>query len=268
MQRQILIIDDHNDLANALDEVFSHTGHKVTVVENRQDAVKIENIDDFDVVITDLDVENFEAVASLNGNGISHCLPAAVEVHEGEHIKAFKMSAKGFRRDGFNEEELKNLVATVLDYKIRFVDKVDYIRDLHENIEFELPSAISLMHIVLDYLLKRVEKLGVIKSEQSNLFVALDEAFVNAVKHGNKFDAAKNVRITAEVSKQEARFTIEDEGEGFDVTAIPDPLDPMNLFKTSGRGVLFIYNIMDEVKYNERGNRLTMVKKSEEPVAS
>jgi serine/threonine-protein kinase RsbW len=119
------------------------------------------------------------------------------------------------------------------------------------------------MHIVLEYLLKRVEKLGVIKSEQSNLFVALDEAFVNAVKHGNKFDAKKLIRITAEVSKEEARFTIEDEGEGFDVNNIPDPLDPENLFKTSGRGVLFIYNIMDEVKYNDRGNRLTMVKRSE-----
>ena len=55
----------------------------------------------------------------------------------------------------------------------------------------------------------------------------------------------------------------EDEGEGFDVNSIPDPLDPQNLFKTSGRGVLFIYNIMDEVKYNERGNRLTMVKRCE-----
>ena len=75
----------------------------------------------------------------------------------------------------------------------------------------------------------------------------------------------KLVRIAAEVSSQEARFIIEDEGEGFDVNAIPDPLDPDNLFKSSGRGVLFIYNIMDEVKYNERGNRLTMIKKSQIP---
>src|SRR5688500_13113807 len=120
------------------------------------------------------------------------------------------------------------------------------------------------MHIVLEYLMKRVEKLGVVKAEQSNLFVALDEAFVNAVKHGNKFDIQKLVRVTAEVSRKEARFTIEDEGEGFDPSTIPDPLDPENLFKESGRGVLFIYNIMDEVKYNDRGNRLTMVKKAVE----
>ena len=93
--------------------------------------------------------------------------------------------------------------------------------------------------------------------------IALDEAFVNAVKHGNKFDAEKLVRITADVSAQEARFTVEDEGDGFDVHTIPDPLDPENLFKTSGRGVLIIHNVMDEVRYNERGNRVEMVKKSE-----
>lgn len=267
MQRRILIVDDHNDLAEALEEVFTHTGHAVTVLEDRESAVALGNLEQFDLVITDLDVKDFgSAPAPLNGD--ASCLPRVLAPHEGEHIKAFKICASRFRRDGFNEEELKSLVATTLDYKTRFVDTVEVVRDLHENIEFELPSAISLMHIVLEYLMKRVEKLGVIKAEQSNLFVALDEAFVNAVKHGNKFDANKTVRIAAEVSKEEARFTIEDEGEGFDVNAIPDPLDPQNLFKASGRGVLFIYNIMDEVKYNERGNRLTMVKRCDDPVLS
>jgi serine/threonine-protein kinase RsbW len=256
MQRRILIIDDHDDLATATEEVFTHLGHIVDLVDNREDALRIDNIEDYDLVITDLDVGRPSDTFANNG---SHpvCLPK-VELNETSgHVKAFKISATNYRRDAFDEEELRDLIAMVLDYKIRFVDKADLVQDLHENIEFELPSAISLMHIILEYLLKRVEKLGVVKSEQSNLFVALDEAFVNAVKHGNKYDAAKLIRISAEVSKEEARFTIEDEGEGFDVHNIPDPLDPDNLFKTSGRGVLFIYNIMDEVKYNERGNRLT-----------
>ncbi len=119
------------------------------------------------------------------------------------------------------------------------------------------------MHSILDYLTRRVEKIGVCDGDNSHLFIALDEAFVNAVKHGNKFNWQKNVRTAAEISKKEARFTFEDEGDGFDVAAIPDPRDPENLFKTSGRGVLLIHNIMDEVRYNERGNRLEMVKKSE-----
>ena len=257
MQRKILIIDDHDDLATALEEVFSHVGHDVRVIESRADAVAVEGIETFDLVITDLDVDSPLCRPGLVDAFCPQEMPAP-----GEHIKAFKLSAANFRRDDFEEDELKDLIATALDYKIRFVDREETIHNLRESIEFELPSAISPMHIVLEYLMKRVEKLGVCKPEQSNLFVALDEAFVNAVKHGNKFDSAKLIRIAAEVSRDEARFTIEDQGDGFDVNNIPDPLDPENLFKTSGRGVLFIYNIMDEVKYNERGNRLTMVKKA------
>jgi serine/threonine-protein kinase RsbW len=261
MQRRILIIDDHDDLATALEEVFLAMGHSVVLLESRADALEVTNFDQFDVVISDLDVQSARS-EKLNGHG-SH--PDANR----EHVKAFKVSAANFARKDPDETELRDIVATVLDYKNRHIDKSENVQDLHELIEFEVPSVISLMHIVLEYLMKRVEKLGVVKAEQSNLFVALDEAFVNAVKHGNKFDLTKLVRITMEASRSEARFTIEDEGEGFDVNSIPDPLDPANLFKTSGRGVLFIYNIMDEVKYNERGNRLTMIKRSDnrEPAA-
>jgi serine/threonine-protein kinase RsbW len=257
MQRQILIIDDHNDLASALSKVFTETSHYVEIAENRADALNIEDIKSFDLVITDLDSDNCVLKQPTNGNSPS-CLP---EFSADEHIKAFKICAANFKRDEFNEDELKNFVETILNYKSQFVDKKEIVQNLHEKIEFELPSAISTMHSVLDYLMNRVEKIGVIDVEKSNLFIALDEAFVNAVKHGNKFDAQKLVKITAEVSTKEARFTIEDEGEGFKVSEIPDPTNPENLFKTSGRGVMFIHNIMDEVKYNERGNRLEMIKR-------
>jgi serine/threonine-protein kinase RsbW len=264
MQRKILIIDDYDDLASSLSDVFNSAGHSVEIVDNRDEAIEDKDLEAYDIVITDLAGEDAEADGhrSLNGNNDA-CLPDFPHGEPGEYVKAFKFCATNFRRDEFDENELKNLIETVLDFKNRYVDTKDLVRRLHEKIEFELPSAISPMHTILDYLLKRVEKLGVIKPEKSNLFVALDEAFVNAVKHGNKFNAQKLVRITAELSNKEASFTVEDEGEGFDVNSIPDPLDPENLFKTSGRGVLFIYNIMDEVKYNERGNRLTMVKKCE-----
>ncbi|MBX3245294.1 MAG: ATP-binding protein [Acidobacteria bacterium] len=261
MQRRILIIDDHDDLATSLDEVFTKVGHEVTVVETRKEALALDGMETYDVVITDLNIDNRTEL--LDEKDAPVCLPHVETVTDHESLKAFKICAANYRRDDFNEDELKNLVATTLDYKIRYVDTYETVKEMRESIEFELPSAISLMHIVLEYLLKRVEKLGAVDPEQTNLFTALDEAFVNAVKHGNKYDSRKLVRIVAEISKKEARFTIEDEGEGFDVNSIPDPLDPQNLFKTSGRGVLFIYNIMDEVAYNERGNRLTMVKRSQ-----
>lgn len=263
MQRRILIVDDHDDLASALSEVFSKTGYFVKTTESRAEAVRLDSTYEYDIVITDLDGDRAFPQKEENQPDIS-CLPENTEDETNRsQVKAFKVCAAHFRREEFDEEELKHIFETVLNYKAHFVDKTNTVRQIREKIEFEFPSALSLMHSILDYLMKRVEKVGVVKIENSNLFIALDEAFVNAVKHGNKYDANKIVRIAAEVSAKEARFTIEDEGDGFDIESIPDPRNPENLFKSSGRGVLIIHNVMDEVKYNERGNRLEMVKKSE-----
>lgn len=262
MQKKILIIDDYDDLATDLNDEFTKLGHLVKVTEERNDALELLENEKFDVIITDLDgrhLPNKDEQSLANEN---ECLPDAVQ-DERSHIKAFKICFANYSKESFDEEELKNLVVTTLNYKLKYIDRSNSVQNRHEKIEFEIPSVISLMHDVLNYLMKRVERSGIINPENSNLFVALDEAFVNAVKHGNKFDAEKLVRITADVSPDEARFSIEDEGEGFNVAQIPDPTNPENLFKSSGRGVFFIYNIMDEVMYNERGNRLTMVKKSE-----
>src|SRR5262252_4174098 len=100
MQRRILIIDDHNDLAEALDEVFTHSGHKVRVVEDRASALAIDDMQNYDLVITDLDVENVSSWTNLNGNS-SFCFPKNIESQADEHVKAFKICASNFRRDDF-----------------------------------------------------------------------------------------------------------------------------------------------------------------------
>lgn len=263
MQRRILIVDDHDDLKTALSEVFGRLGFIVESAENRDDAMEIDRTTDFDLVITDLDGE--KAYSDIAHEDEFPCFPKIGWDETGRSIiKAFKICAINFRRDEFQEDELKNFFETILNFKTKFIDKTETVKNIREKIEFEFPSAISLMHSILNYLMKRVEKMGIVDVEKSNLFVALDEAFVNAIKHGNKFDKDKIVRISAEISPKEARFMIEDEGDGFNVSEIPDPTNPENLFKSSGRGVLFIHNIMDEVKYNDRGNRLTMVKRRDE----
>jgi serine/threonine-protein kinase RsbW len=258
MQKKILIIDDYDDLRTALTGEFSREGHFIQICESRDEAVRYIEAENFDLIITDLDGEH---LISKTDDEVT-CLPDA-ESDSRSSIKAFKICVSSYKNNEFTEDELKSLIETTLNYKAKFIDQKEIVQNWREKIEFEIPSFISLMHTILDYLLRRVEKNGVINSESSNLFVALDEAFVNAVKHGNKFDTTKLVRISAEVSNKEARFTVEDEGDGFNVAEIPDPTNTENLFKTSGRGVLIIHNVMDEVRYNERGNRLEMIKKSE-----
>ena len=267
-KRRILIVDTNEELRTLLGSVLAEFGHDVVATGNREEALEREDLDEFDLVISDLtdDAESgVQIVSEIKRKSL--LVPVVVSSDETQQqgvIKAFKMGAANYVRRPYDTEELRDIVERTLSYKLRFVEDVKVLPFVREKIEFELPSDLSLMNGVLHYLHERVVQLGLINPERSNLFIALDEAFVNAVKHGNKNDAAKLVRITADLSAKEARFTIEDEGEGFRVTDIPDPRDPANLFKTSGRGVLLIYNIMDEVMYNDRGNRLTMIKRPEE----
>jgi CheY-like chemotaxis protein len=267
-KRRILIVDDNDELRAVLEQALLDLGHEVVATGDRSEALAREDLDEFDLIISDL-TDDADSGIELLSEIKRKCLlvPVVVSSEEAEHpniVKAFKMGAANFLRQPYNKEELYGIVEKTLAYKLRFVEDLQALPYLREKIDFELPSDIRLMNGVLHYLIDRVAKLGVINPDNSNLFVALDEAFVNAVKHGNKNDPSKLVRITAELSAREARFTIEDEGEGFNVQEIPDPRDPENLFKTSGRGVLLIYNIMDEVAYNARGNRLTMVKRPDD----
>ena len=267
-KRRILIVDANEELRNLLAQVLRELGHDVVATGNRDEALARDDLEDFDLVISDLtdDAEGgIQVLSEIKRKSL--LVPVVVssdEAHEHGIVKAFKLGAANFLRRPYDHEELRTIVEKTLSYKLRFVEDVKVLPFVHEKIEFELPSDLNLMNGVLHYLHERVVQLGIVNPERSNLFIALDEAFVNAVKHGNKYDTSKLVRIAADLSAKEARFTIEDEGEGFEVNKIPDPCDPTNLFKTSGRGVLLIYNIMDEVKYNERGNRLTMVKRPDE----
>jgi len=90
--------------------------------------------------------------------------------------------------------------------------------------------------------------------------LALEEAFHNAVKHGNKMDPAKKVTIAYTVDREKVEISLTDEGQGFDPSGIPDPRVGANLYRPEGRGLLLISAYMHVVEYNKRGNALRMVR--------
>lgn len=266
--RRILIVDSHAELRTSLEGVLSELGHEVVAVASRDAALARDDLKGFDLIISDLTDDATGGMQILSEVQRQQLfVPIVVSAEEAARpgiVKAFRMGAANYLRRPYDKDELRSVVEKTLSYKLRFVEDLKALPYVRERVEFELPSDLSLMNGVLHYLIERVTQLGIVQHDRSNLYIALDEAFVNAVIHGNRSDPNKLVRITAELSAHEARFTVEDEGEGFDRAAVPDPCDPANLFKTSGRGVLLIHNIMDEVEYNERGNRLTMIKRTED----
>jgi serine/threonine-protein kinase RsbW len=88
--------------------------------------------------------------------------------------------------------------------------------------------------------------------------LALEEALVNAIKHGNQLDRSKKVRISFRVAADRFECRISDEGPGFDPRDIPDPTDIENLERPCGRGLMLMRHYMNEVVYNDRGNTVSM----------
>ncbi|HZS47175.1 MAG TPA: ATP-binding protein [Blastocatellia bacterium] len=131
---------------------------------------------------------------------------------------------------------------------------------LSQHLEFSIPSETRYMHGVLSYVMKHLPEFGTIEPHHSNIYVALNEAISNAIRHGHKNDPNKRVQITADMDSHVVRFTISDQGEGFDSSHVPDPTLPDNLLQPGGRGVLLIKHLMDETHYNDRGNQVTMIK--------
>ncbi len=134
-----------------------------------------------------------------------------------------------------------------------------------ERIAFRVPSDIKYLDEVLDHVNERLLKFGIVNPGDSEVLIALDEAIVNAIKHGNKYDPQKRVEIVAEFCKEGARFKVTDEGDGFARDLVPDPTQQCRLLEPNGRGLLLINHIMDEVCYNNRGNSLEMFKRTNEP---
>jgi len=98
--------------------------------------------------------------------------------------------------------------------------------------------------------------------------LALQEAFLNALKHGNKMDAGKQVKIDYVLDSDRIEISMTDEGNGFDPGSVPDPRVGQNLYKTEGRGLLLIRSYMDVVRFSERGNCVHMVRYKEKPQVS
>jgi len=123
-----------------------------------------------------------------------------------------------------------------------------------------IPSDTGEARRVQEEIEKRLAASGASDKEVFSVRLALEEALVNAIKHGNQLDRSKCVRICYRFLSDRFEIQITDEGTGFDPTDVPDPTAVENLERPCGRGLMLMRHYMTSVDYNERGNSVIMVK--------
>ncbi len=131
---------------------------------------------------------------------------------------------------------------------------------MDQELILELPNDIRSIEHAVEYVMRHCSTCcDYARRFNLNFRVGLTEALSNAMLYGNNSDPQKRVRVEVTVRVEEIAVRITDQGVGFDPTTIPDPTLPDNISKSGGRGIFLMRSLMDEVKFNDRGNSVTLV---------
>jgi serine/threonine-protein kinase RsbW len=125
-----------------------------------------------------------------------------------------------------------------------------------------IPSSTEFIGPIMSFLYALFKNKGIEENVVSNVVTSVIEAVANAIYHGNKADVNKKIEISMYVDENSLNIEVQDEGEGFDATNLPDPLAPENLLKPYGRGIFLIKSFMDNVDFvfEGKGTKLIMKK--------
>ena len=131
-----------------------------------------------------------------------------------------------------------------------------------QRVSYTLDSTLETVDKSEETATRIAAEAGFEEDEVLKIAMAVREAAVNAVLHGNAYDPGKKVTVNFETTPDDLVITIRDQGKGLDASAIPDPLAPENLLKTSGRGIFLIRSFMDEVEIHpsDAGTEIKLIK--------
>jgi len=291
MTRRALVVDDSpTDRKLAALILKKHTELEALHAADGEEALEVMAHDTPDVVITDLlmpRMNGLELVAEVR-----HRFPLVPVIlmtgHGSEDIaaEALRKGAASYVPKKNLAKDLAETVQKVLIAAGPVRRKQDLLRYLTEiKATFTLECDPRLIRPLIAHLQEHLVPMGVCdESGRMRVGIALEEALLNALYHGNlelhsemredgldyykigderRLEAPykdRRIHVRVEVSAAFARYTIRDDGPGFDPSSLPDPRHSEELAKVSGRGLLLVRSFMDEVTFNDMGNEITMVK--------
>lgn len=127
-------------------------------------------------------------------------------------------------------------------------------------VRLDLPSSMQHVYLLDTIVLQILGEMDFDEETTEQVVLAVIEAGTNAIKHGNQEDLNKYVHFEFIIQPDKIVVVVQDEGKGFNREDVPDPLDPANLLKSSGRGVFLMEACMDSVTYEKSGTIVKMVK--------
>jgi serine/threonine-protein kinase RsbW len=127
------------------------------------------------------------------------------------------------------------------------------------SVALRVPSVLGSAYDIRNQILDEARRMGYDDSVCFGVQLAIDEGLSNAIKHGNRSDPDRHIEIVYQVDDQRIYLWVADEGQGFDPNEVEDPTIEENLEAPTGRGIFLMRAYMTTIRYNERGNELTLI---------
>jgi CheY-like chemotaxis protein len=290
-EHDVLVVDDSAVDRRLAGRLLERRGFAVRYAQGGAEALAEIGRARPDIVVTDLDMPGLDGLELVAAVRRDHpTLPVVLMTalgSEGLSVTALRAGAASFVPKRRLAADLADTLRAILELAAGAQRRTSALdpRGVHE-IRLELDNDVALLPDVVGQLEADLTRLGCDETEVLQVGVALREALVNAIQHGNLelgselLDddgaafaerararrgeapyAARRVRVLARYDRGEIAYTISDDGPGFDPASLPDPTDPDHVERAHGRGLLLIRTFMDEVVHGGRGNVLTMKKR-------
>lgn len=294
----ILIAEDSATHAAQIQALLERDGHTVVLTEDGQEALASLGNNVPDLVITDLNMPNMNGLELVERIRDHYSeTPVVLMTGEGSEdtaVQALRLGATSYLPKRELAQSLSSTVSEILEL-IEARRGKDEVMDalVSEESTFVIGNDHRFASQVIAHLEEQLRSMKY--SDPTGMLritMAVREAVANAIDHGNlELDSDmrdedgpgyselgmqraqmepwmhRQVTITSRVTPDQVRYTVTDQGPGFDPSSLPDPLDPENLLRAHGRGLMLIRSFMDEVSHNETGNAITMVKRREAAAA-
>ncbi len=288
----VLIVDDtavDRQLAGGL--LVRNPNIDVCYAENGTEALEVIEFRMPDLVVTDMQMPELDGLGLVTAIGKKHPdVPVVLMTAHGSENVAAQALANGAASFVPKSDLANNLLETVMQILVIADSDSRYRRLIacttKTDFEFDLPNDLSLIEPLIDLVRQiAVSQCFAPKNNRVQMAVALEQAIMNAMIRGNlelsqnempvlnselvvqraaeKPFCDRTVYFRSLVTRDQAEFTVRDQGAGFDLSQIPNAKDPNSFRDGAGKGLVLIQTFMDEVKFNESGNEIRMIKRCE-----
>lgn len=263
---RVLVVDDEPLNRQLLADMLEGGPYVVDGRANGAEALAVLDEETFHLVITDLRMPGMSGLELLAEVRVRHPrLPVVVVTAHASvetAIDALRQGASNFLKKPFSRDEIHNIALKSLKPWLINAGKRRVIPTMKKTLSLEVLSSPEVIDPIFYHLYDDAVSLGFPEETlRMHVYLALSEALANCIDHAYGGRQDGHIEVHAELTADQLTVTVQDQGEGFEPDLLPDPTQPENLMRTRGRGVFLMRCYMDEVRYEDDGRRLILVKR-------